>query len=140
MHTGRRWYLVAYDMDREDWRTFRVDRISDARGTGMRSARRPAPDPVDLINRGVAVEAYIYTAEVILDCPLEVAQKMIPITVGRLEAKGKKRTLLHIGADNLQWLARYLVASEIPFEVVSPDELRAELVELGRQLIARHGG
>lgn len=140
VHTGRRWYLVAYDMDREDWRTFRVDRISDARGTGMRSARRPAPDPVDLINRGVAVEAYIYTAEVILDCPLEVAQKLIPITVGRLEAKGKKRTLLHIGADNLQWLARYLVASEIPFEVVSPDELRAELVELGRQLIARHGG
>jgi len=48
--TGRRWYLVAYDLDREDFRTFRVDRVSEPFATGARFAprarrheRRPAP-------------------------------------------------------------------------------------------------
>ncbi|HEX6947431.1 MAG TPA: YafY family protein [Acidimicrobiia bacterium] len=139
VHTGRRWYLVAYDMDREDWRTFRVDRMSEARATGIRSMRRPAPDPVELVNRGVAVDAYAYAAEVILHVPIEWAQRMIPITIGQVSSAGAKRSRLHIGADDLEWLARYLVSLEVPFDVVSPDEVKAELVKLGRQLIDRFG-
>ncbi|MEE1739078.1 transcriptional regulator [Streptomyces sp. BE147] len=41
--TGRRWYLVAYDLQREDWRTFRVDRVSEPFATGARFVPRPLP-------------------------------------------------------------------------------------------------
>jgi predicted DNA-binding transcriptional regulator YafY len=40
---GRRWYLVGYDLDRADWRTFRIDRISGAEGTGTPFAPRTPP-------------------------------------------------------------------------------------------------
>ncbi|MVA76270.1 WYL domain-containing protein [Auraticoccus sp. F435] len=40
---GQRWYLVGYDLDRADWRTFRLDRISEAAGTGARFAPRTPP-------------------------------------------------------------------------------------------------
>ncbi len=139
VHTGRRWYLVAYDMDREDWRSFRVDRMKDARPTGMRSMRRPAPDPVEMINQGVAVDVYSRSAEVILHVPIDIAQRMIPITIGRLEEEGSDRSRLLIGADEMGWLASFLVSLAVPFDVVSPDDLKAELVALGKELIERHG-
>lgn len=45
VHARRRWYLVARDLDRDDWRTYRIDRISDAALTGHRFERHPdAPD------------------------------------------------------------------------------------------------
>lgn len=139
VHTGRRWYLVAYDMDREDWRSFRVGRMKDARPTGMRSMRRPAPDPVEMINQGVAVDVYSRSAEVILHVPIDIAQRMIPITIGRLEEEGSDRSRLLIGADEMGWLASFLVSLAVPFDVVSPDDLKAELVALGKELIERHG-
>ncbi|WP_098008958.1 YafY family protein [Streptomyces sp. sk226] len=40
---GQRWYLVAYDLGREDWRTFRVDRVGEPYATGARFAPRPLP-------------------------------------------------------------------------------------------------
>ncbi len=45
VHTGRRWYLVAWDVDRGDWRTFRADRITPRIPTGPRFAPREPPDP-----------------------------------------------------------------------------------------------
>ena len=139
VHTGRRWYLVAYDMDREDWRSFRVDRMSDARATGIRSMRRPAPDPVEMVHQGVAVDAYQHQAEVVLHAPMEWAQRMVPATIGELEAEGKERSRLVIGADDMDWLARYLVSLSVPFDVVSPDGLKAELAALGKGLTEQYG-
>ena len=139
VHTGRRWYLVAYDMDREDWRSFRVDRMSDARATGIRSMRRPAPDPVEMVHQGVAVDAYQHQAEVVLHVPMEWAQRMVPATIGKLEAEGKERSRLVIGADDMDWLARYLVSLSVPFDVVSPDGLKAELAALGKGLTEQYG-
>ena len=46
--TGRRWYLLAYDLDREDWRTFRLDRMADAEARGWRFTPREAPDAADV--------------------------------------------------------------------------------------------
>ena len=58
VHTGRRWYLVAFDLDRDDWRTFRLDRVSEPLATGLRAASRPGPDPVELVQRGVKSRFY----------------------------------------------------------------------------------
>ena len=81
VHTGRRWYLVAFDLDRDDWRTFRLDRLSDPWITGMRSGVDPN-GPVELVQRGVAIEAYTQRAEVTLFAPMDHVAHMIPATVG----------------------------------------------------------
>ncbi len=137
VHTGRRWYLVAYDLDREDWRTFRLDRVSHPVTTGMRAARRRGPDPVDLVQRGITVDSWRFQAEVILETGAEVAKRHIAPTVGKVEPIDEASCRLVIGADEMGWLARYLLSIPIGFEVVSPVGLRRELAAIGRDLWER---
>ena len=66
-----RWYLVAFDLDRDDWRTFRVDRVGPPASTGVRS-RREAPDAAALVAEGVAVRAYDTQARVRVPVPPDV--------------------------------------------------------------------
>ena len=49
--TGRRWYLLAFDLDRDDWRTFRLDRMADVRATTFRFRPREAPDAAAYVQR-----------------------------------------------------------------------------------------
>ena len=139
VHTGRRWYLVAFDLDRDDWRTFRLDRLSGPKTTGMRSARRQHPDPVELVTRGVAVDAYAYRAEIRLHTSLERAARYIPVTVGALEPVSPERCRLTIGGDDLNWIARYLLGLPWEFTVEKPDELKDLLRDFGLRLAASHG-
>lgn len=55
MSLGRRWYLVAYDLARHDWRTFRLDRLERPNGTGDRFAPRrlPAADAAAFVRAGI---------------------------------------------------------------------------------------
>lgn len=139
VHTGRRWYLVAFDLERDDWRTFRLDRISDPGATGMRAASRRGPDPVELVQRGVSVEAWSYRASVLLGVPADRAVREVAPTVGTVEPVDDTSSRLIIGADELDWLARFLLGLSFDFEVESPDELRAVFSSIGRRLIARYG-
>jgi predicted DNA-binding transcriptional regulator YafY len=139
VHTGQRWYLVAFDLDRDDWRTFRLDRVHDPKPTGMRSAKRKAPDPVEMVQRGVAIEAWAHRATVRLHTPLESATRMIPGTVGALEAIGAEDCRLEIGADDIGWLARYLLGLPFRFTVEQPVELVVMLAEIGQHLTAAYG-
>ena len=137
VHTGRRWYLVAYDLDREDWRTFRLDRVSDPIATGMRAAARRGPDPVDLVRRGITVDAWEYQASVILHAPADRARREIAPTVGTVEDIDEKSSRLAIGADEMDWLARFLLSLSMTFDVESPPELRAALARIGSDLSDR---
>jgi predicted DNA-binding transcriptional regulator YafY len=134
VHTARRWYLVARDRDRDAWRTFRVDRMTDPVRTGMRFTRTDPPDAAALVAEGVAVSAYSYSARVLLKVPYDKSIEMIPPTVGVLE-KRRNGTLLRIGADDSDWLARYLAGLNCSFRVLEPDELKVALASLGKRLI-----
>jgi predicted DNA-binding transcriptional regulator YafY len=138
VHTGRRWYLAAFDMDRDDWRPFRLDRSPTARTTGTRPARRKAPDPVELVSRGIAIEVWAHRAVVTLEAPLERAARSIPRTVGALEPINAERSRLVIGADDLEWLARFLLNLPFAFEVVEPADLRRELANIGQRLVVAY--
>jgi predicted DNA-binding transcriptional regulator YafY len=138
VHTGQRWYLVAFDLDRDDWRTFRLDRVDDPAATGMRSARRKVPDPVEMVQRGVAIEAWAHRALVRLHVPMESATRMIPGNVGALEEIGPEECRLEIGADDIGWLARYLLSLPFRFTVEEPPELAVALAEIGRRLTAAY--
>jgi predicted DNA-binding transcriptional regulator YafY len=138
VHTGRRWYLVAFDLDRDAWRTFRLDRVSSPKATGMKSMRRAEPDPVELVERGVAIDAYTHRGVIRLQTSIRKARQVIPTTVGTLEPADTDECRLIIGADDLNWLARYLLGLPWEFVVEGPRELEEELMSIGVKLVAAY--
>ncbi|NEE43364.1 WYL domain-containing protein, partial [Streptomyces sp. SID8455] len=81
------WYLVAWDLDREDWRTFRVDRITPTPPHGPRFTPRPPPadDLAAYVSEGVAVSAYATRAVLLVKAPLTEAAQHISPSAGVLE-------------------------------------------------------
>ena len=135
MHTGRRWYLVAWDRDREDWRTFRVDRVDPELSTGARFTPRPPPaeDIGAYVSRAVSLAPYPYRAQVILNAPVAEVAERIPPTVGVIEALDENRCVLQTGSQSLDILAMWMGIIGVDFEVQEP----AELVEQIRQVADR---
>jgi predicted DNA-binding transcriptional regulator YafY len=139
VNTERRWYLVARDLDRDDWRTFRVDRITAPVLTGHRFTRESEPDAGAMVADGIALAPYRWQAEVFVPVEPSVAAEVVPRTVGSLEPVDGG-TLLRLGANEIGWIARYLTGLPFPCEVRNPPELRKELRALGRRLQREHRG
>lgn len=135
VHTGRRWYLVAWDRDREDWRSFRIDRIQGSVTTGMRFQPRPAPDAAAFVAEGIATGGYRYQARIVLELPMSRAARLVSPMVGVLE-EVEDGTILRLGADDLDWIARYLASLPCPFRVIEPVELSEAVADLARALAA----
>ena len=136
---GRRWYLVGFDLDRDDWRTYRVDRVSELAGTGHRNTPREAPDAAALVSEGVAVRVFDIQAKVRVAAPAHVASMWIGPTVGVVQHVDDSSCHVTIGGDP-DWIARYLVGLPAPFEVLEPDEVRNELRVIAEQLLAQFDG
>jgi predicted DNA-binding transcriptional regulator YafY len=136
--TGRRWYLVAHDVDRADWRTFRVDRVQDPQPMGHRFTRHDPPDAAAYVADSIAVAPYRYVARVVLDAPRELVASFLPPTVGTLEAIADDATVLTCGADDLDSLAGHLVMLGLSFEVLEPPELREHMVDVAHRIQERH--
>ncbi|MFD6420291.1 helix-turn-helix transcriptional regulator [Streptomyces sp. NPDC060194] len=134
----RRWYLVAWDVDREDWRTFRVDRVRPTPPHGPRFTPRrpPAEDLAAYVSQGISTRAYATRAVVRLLVPRARAAERIPPTVGTLEADGEDSCLLRTGAFSLEVMAVHVVMLGFDFEVVEPPEL-VDALASGRDRIDR---
>jgi predicted DNA-binding transcriptional regulator YafY len=136
VHTGRRWYLLGWDTDRRDWRTYRVDRIRLRIPAGPRFTPRQAPD-VDLaayLARGVSTAPYRYQAQITLYTPAETAAERIPATVGVIEAVDPHTCLLHTGSNSLDEIAVYVALSGFRFQVHEPPELITHIRDLATRL------
>ncbi|MEV0108469.1 YafY family protein [Nocardia sp. NPDC050799] len=135
---GRRWYLVAFDIDRHAWRTFRVDRITPKTPTGSRFTPRELPEDVtDRVTRGVSAAAWRFRASVTVHAPAAFLSARIPPAAGTIEAVDDTTCVLHTGADTPQALAiniGRLGMHGIDFTVGDPPEL----VELLRSLADRY--
>lgn len=136
VNAGPRWYLVAHDVRKAAWRTFRVDRVTDAFPTGARIEVVDPPDAAALVAKAVSSGPYQWQAAVRLALPHDHARRLIPPTTGMLAADGEDATVLQLGADDLRWVAHYLVGLDCDFEVLEPPDLVDELRELGRRLQA----
>jgi predicted DNA-binding transcriptional regulator YafY len=132
VHTGRRWYLVAWDTSRADWRTFRVDRIESVPRPDRRFAPRepPSPDLADWVARGVASARDRFHAQIILHAPIEAVAPRVPQWAGTLEPVDDQRCLLRASSDWLDGLAVYVAHIGVDFDVVEPPELIARLRDL----------
>ncbi|WP_308200839.1 WYL domain-containing protein [Actinoplanes sp. M2I2] len=134
-----RWYLVAWDLDRDDWRTYRVDRISPRTPNGPGFAERdlPAPDLATFVAarfRGnEASSAWPCVGEVLLRLPARVVATYT--TDGLVEELGADRCRLVQGSWSWTSLAASLGRFGADLEVVGPPELKAACAELGRRYL-----
>ncbi len=129
--TGRRWYLVAWDCGRTDWRTFRVDRIEAEVTSAGRFIQRtpPSDDLADYVSKSVSAARDRFQARVLLHAPLSEVASRVPLSVGTLEEVDDETCLLLTGSDWLGGLAVYVAEIGVDFTVLEPPEF-AERVRL----------
>ncbi|MDP3893817.1 YafY family protein [Nocardioides sp.] len=138
--TGRRWYLLAWDLDREDWRTFRLDRMSEVEPTTWRFVAREHPDPAAYVQRSVSQAPYRWQARVRVHAPAETVRELVSPSTGEVSVIDDGSCRLEAGADDLEWLALHLTRLDLPLEVEEPVELREVMVRTGTRMRALAGG
>ncbi|WP_029088975.1 helix-turn-helix transcriptional regulator [Brevibacterium album] len=139
--TGPRWYLMAWDLDREDWRTFRLDRVRGLEPTGQRFRRREHPDPVEYVRSSVAEAPYSRTVRVRVRTSAEELAARVPPQVGRVEPDAEEGwSLLTVAGDRLEWIACHLAMLGWEVAVLEPEELREAARDMAARLTALAGG
>ncbi|AOT58986.1 MULTISPECIES: helix-turn-helix transcriptional regulator [Streptomyces] len=136
VHTGQRWYLVARDVARREWRTFRADRVMGVRSTTEPADLTDPPDAAALVSHGIASVVYPVYTTVRLPLPLDRALRKVPPTIGTHHSDGPAATVVRIGGNSVDQLAAYLLGLATPLTVLSPDEVRQALVRHARALLA----
>ncbi|MFF8952381.1 helix-turn-helix transcriptional regulator [Streptomyces sp. NPDC014940] len=135
--TGRRWYLVAYDLGRDDWRTFRVDRVREPFATGARFAPRELPegDAAEYLRRSIRRTQDTYAFEVRFAGTAREVAARLPEWAGVPEADdGGGCVLRGTSGEPVEWLALRLAMAGCEFTVRGPEELVSCVRELGGRL------
>jgi len=140
VHTGRRWYLVARDVERDAWRTFRVDRIENPLATGRCFTAHDPPDAATYVTRPESTGPYRYHCRVRVQAPATVIAQRVPPTAVLVEAVEANVCLLTTGSDSLDALTAHLLLLGADFEVLQPPELIEHVrAAADRQLRAAQG-
>jgi predicted DNA-binding transcriptional regulator YafY len=131
---GRRWYLAGYDLTRQDWRSFRVDRVSGPRGTGARFRPRelPAADAAAFVRAGIDNVRASRDADVLIHAPAAAVRERIG-RWGTVHEVDGTTCRLQMTADSLDWPAMALGVIGADFQVVSPPELLDLVRDWGRR-------
>lgn len=125
---GRRWYFVAYDLVRHDWRSFRVDRATDLTGDGSRFLPRalPTADAGEFVRSGMDSLPGLYRVEAIIEATAETVHERIgrwcttePLDAGRCR--------ISMTADSLDWPTMALGVVDADFRILEPPELIARV-------------
>ncbi|GHC64690.1 DeoR family transcriptional regulator [Streptomyces cinnamoneus] len=135
--TGRRWYLVAYDIDRDDWRTFRVDRVSEPFPTGARFTPRelPVADAAEFMKRSMTRLQPTYRVVSTFRAPAEFVAARLPNWLGTPTRVDDDTCRLDVTtSDSLEWVAFRLALVDCEFSVQEPPELVEHLRELGSRI------
>ena len=141
VHAGQRWYLVAWDLDREDWRTFRVDRMRPGISPGPRFSPRSLTDEEveALVSRGVPPEARRHQARVVVQVSADRLSERVGPWVGTITPIDETSCMLTTGAERLEELALYLGLLDADFSVTEPPELVDQLRVLATRYAAAAG-
>ena len=128
---GRRWYLAAYDLRREDWRTFRLDRVEATRATGVHFTPRELPggDAVAFVRAAIGT---LLASQPAVEAVIHAPAAQVRDRVGRwatVDALDDGQCRLRMRADNLDWAAAGLGLLGADFEIVAPPELVERLRE-----------
>ncbi len=121
---GRRWYVLGWDTDRADWRSFRVDRLAAPVLTGARFRPREVPggDPAGYVRDRVAAHASRHDVSVLVEAPVEAVQRVVG-QFGTVTPVDGRRCRLLMAVDSLDWPIMVLGAVGADFTVERPAEL-----------------
>ena len=135
-HTGnRRWYLVAWDLGRDAWRTFRVDRIDGVPVLGAPFNPRPAPpDLKRYVTNAISSAPYRFRAKFRLLGSMASVAPGTPPWVGVLEPLDETHCLLSTGADSPEALVLQVMLCGVDFDLIEPTELRQPMAKIAARL------
>ena len=136
VNLGRRWYLAAWDRRSEDWRTFRLDRLTRPASTGVRFTPRPLPagDAAAYVAQSITGAPNRYEARVTLHAAADQIAARVPAHWGTVEAIDDHTCEYRTGDENLGWLALRIAMLDVDFAVHEPPELAEHLRALARRL------
>ncbi|MFL6141889.1 MAG: helix-turn-helix transcriptional regulator [Labedaea sp.] len=125
---GRRWYLVGWDTDRQDWRTFRVDRITPRVPNGPRFTPREPPDGdvTRFVQQTVGTATWQVRARLRLHAPVAQIRPRLPAAIS-LKPDGDNHCLAEVGSDNPHLLTHYLGLLDVDFDLLDAPELAVHL-------------
>lgn len=132
--SDRRWYLLAYDLDRDDWRTFRVDRMTGVSVRTWRFRPREAPDAAAYVQEGVASRVYPHRARFLLHAPAETVRGQISASAAVVQPRGSDRCEVLSGGENLDFVLMHVLLLGHDFEVLDPPELADRCRALAERL------
>jgi predicted DNA-binding transcriptional regulator YafY len=153
---GRRWYLVAWDLDRADWRSFRVDRLTEPALTGARFRPRDIPggDPVSWLRSRISAIPSRYDVSVVLQTSADHVRGVVghwgtaeplpapvapasagPAPAGPAAGGAAVACRLRMNVDDLGWPVMVLGVLGVPFTIESPAELRDRVRSVGELLL-----
>lgn len=130
----RRWYLLAWDLDREDWRTFRLDRVGDVHPTGERFAPRPLPAASGAAYLDAALKAPRHRAVITFLAPAARVADRLPDRDAELEPLGEDRCRYTTWVDSFEWLAVTTAVTGLEFRAEEPAGFVAYCRELRDRL------
>ena len=136
VNRGRRWYLLAWDRAREDWRTFRIDRLRRPESTGVRFTPRrlPASDAAAFVEQNITRAPNRFEARVIVHASAADMTHRLPAQAGTIRPIDAHTCEYTTGDDDLRWLALRIATLGVDFEVSEPPELVEHLQALALRL------
>ncbi len=132
----RGWYLSAFDLDRADWRLFRLDRmVAATASTFTFRPRADEPDPVARL-RAIPAEAWEHTVLVHIEAPVEQLVEVFGVHAVRLSSLDPGRTELRTSTDLPEAVPGWLADLKVPYQVLGDDSVRAAFEATGRRMLA----
>lgn len=133
---GRRWYLVAWDLLRHDWRSFRVDRMTGAAPTGVRFRQRELPggDAAEFVKRGLRGLPQRHHVSVRVHTGADAVRRVLG-RWGEVEEVAEQECRLRMEVDDLAWPMFVLAQVDADFEVEGPDEMRERTAAVGARFV-----
>jgi predicted DNA-binding transcriptional regulator YafY len=138
VHTGRRWYLAAWDLARGDWRTFRVDRIEAQPRLAQGPRFTPREPPIDfatMVQKAITSWPQPLRARVKLKGTLADLRPRMPTWVGTLEALGEEHCALTVGGDGPEMLVGLLLYASADFTLLDPPEAAQSIRDVAQRLL-----
>lgn len=135
-----RWYLVGYDQQRADWRTFRVDRIGEPRSTLRRFAARelPAVDAAAYLTRSFADASYRYRVQVSVQLSADAVRARVFATIpGDIVGTGPDECTVRLTADSAELVVQFVAAIAAlgaPVTIDAVGDIADRIRALGRLL------
>ncbi|MFC8044626.1 helix-turn-helix transcriptional regulator [Nocardia sp. NPDC057353] len=138
--SDRRWYLLAYDLDRAAWRTFRVDRMTEVAARTWRFRPRPdAPDAASFVQQGVTSRVYRHRARFLVHAPADQVRAVVSASAAMVVEVDAATCEIHSGADNLDLVLTHVAALGHAFRILEPPDLATRAEELADRLRAAAG-